>query len=324
VAVPTFRRTADLRELLPLLLTQLEAVERQTAGRVTGGDLIVVDNDPEQSGHRVCDEVGDVRVRYLHERTPGVVAVRNRALAEARGELLAFIDDDERPSGGWLRELVGTHLRTGAAAVRGPVVSVFEPAPAPWLAAGGFWERRRWPTGTVLREASTNNLLLDLRVVRRLGLSFSPRFALAGGEDSDFTRALVRAGGTIVACDEAEASDIVRTERLTPRWALLRSLSHGNTVSLVALEDRGDIPATVVRARLFGEGGVRVLVGLGRLALGGVTWSVRTRARGARLVARGCGMCVGAAGYAYLEYARSGPRLRRWRAAQHGAAGQEP
>lgn len=44
-------------------------------------------------------------VRYVREVRPGLDIARNRALAEARHEIVAFTDDDAAPDAGWLRAL---------------------------------------------------------------------------------------------------------------------------------------------------------------------------------------------------------------------------
>ncbi|HZB19786.1 MAG TPA: glycosyltransferase [Blastococcus sp.] len=68
-------------------------------------EVVVVDNAPstretlavvqQQSGQ-------DARVRYVRELRPGVSCARNRGLGEARGELVAFTDDDVVVDPGWL------------------------------------------------------------------------------------------------------------------------------------------------------------------------------------------------------------------------------
>lgn len=308
VAIPTYQRPRDLATLLPLVLRQVE----QTANLgLVSSCVLVVDNDPARSADAVVRALGNDLVRYVSEPEPGVVAVRNRALAEVGSDLLIFIDDDERPRQGWLEELVKTQRATGAAAVRGRVESVFDPPLDEWLAAGGFWNRLRWPTATPLSVTNTGNLLLDLRQIRMLGLQFSRRFGLSGGEDSDFSRSLVDRGGVIVACDESVAVDVVRTDRMNRGWILRRSFSHGNTASLVDIHHvRGR--RTIARLRWLALGVGRIAAGGGRAALGATIRSPRHHARGLRLVARGCGMVVGGLGWVYEEYAREGPHLRRW------------
>jgi GT2 family glycosyltransferase len=313
VAVPTYRRPDDLRALLPLLLEQA----REVSGDRWSVDVLVVDNDPGGGAAAVLGEAQATEVRYVVEPTPGIAAVRNRALTEAAGAtLLAFLDDDERPEPGWLAALLDTWSATGAAAVSGVVVSRFAGELDPWVRAGDFYFRRRRPTGTPLQVAACGNLLLDLDQVRALGLRFESALGLGGGEDTLFSRTLIRAGGRIVWCDESRAVDRVPAERMTRRWVLTRSWSHGNTAVLTDLR-LATGPAARLRVRATG-----LARGLLRVAGGGLRWSWghlsrsdRHQARGLRTLLRGAGMAGAACGLVFEEYARSG---RRWRFARGG------
>lgn len=58
-------------------------------------ELIVVDNSSSDGSADIVAEHGDVRIRLLLEGTQGVSYARNRGLAEARGEFVAFLDSDD-------------------------------------------------------------------------------------------------------------------------------------------------------------------------------------------------------------------------------------
>ena len=178
--------------------------------------------------------------KYLCESTPGIAAARNRALRAALAdELLVFIDDDETPHGAWLSSLLNTHAEFRCAGVVGPVISNFDKPPDEWIRQGGFFERRRMPTGTNVNVAATNNLLLDVARIRRHGVWFDPSFGLSGGSDTLFSRKLSTLGEKIVWCDEAIVFDHVPASRISHRWVLLRSMRYGNSWSrstLVMLE----------------------------------------------------------------------------------------
>lgn len=303
VAVLTYRRPQDLAELLPMLEVEVDDA---------GGDIsvMVVDNDPAASARDLCGRVGPRRPRYVHEPRPGIAAARNRALREAAGsDLLVFIDDDERPVSGWLAALLATFATTMCAGVVGPVVSSFGRPLEPWIAAGGFFDRRRLPTGTSVTAAATNNLLLDLRVVRAAHLEFDERFGLTGGSDNLFTRRLVAAGGRLVWCDEAVVTDVVPAQRSTRDWVLRRRLRIGNSWARATLAMAGS-PARrfAARMRMAGHGVVRVGGGSARFGCGVATNSMRQRAQGIRTLVHGVGIVGGAFGYTYAEYRRTGVR----------------
>jgi succinoglycan biosynthesis protein ExoM len=303
VAVPTFRRNQHLAELVPLLLAQCRQLASSGAHVA---EVLVVDNDPGGGAADLVRSWAEEGVRYVHEATPGLSAARNRALAESpKARLLAFMDDDGRPDDGWLAELVRTWGADRPAAVAGRVVERFEVEPDPWIVAGRFFRRRSMPTHTRVEAAPAGNLLLDLDVVRRLGLRFDPRFGLSGGEDTLFTRRLTAAGEAIVWCDESRVVDLVPRERMTRRWVLARAFSHGNSWSQVEQALRPTPGARrAARASAAGAGAVRVAGGLATAALGLLTRSQRRQARGLRAAMRGAGMVYGAVGGVVEEYAR--------------------
>lgn len=310
IAVLTYRRPQDLADVLPQLTRQAQLVTDDQLR----ADVLVVDNDPDASARPLVEEFRSsepgVEVSYAHETIPGISAARNRALSSAEDvDLLVFIDDDERPSEDWLPALVRTWRLHRSAAVVGPVISSFSEPPEPWIAEGRFFDRRRLATGTGLTVAATNNLLLDLHVVRRLGLRFDLAFGISGGGDTLFTRTLHRRGEQLVWCDEAIVFDVVPPSRLTRGWVLRRALRSGNSWSATSLElaDSG-VGRALLRVSLTGSAVVRVLGGAARAVAGLLRRDLGLRARGARTVARGLGMASGAWGWSYREYARPAAR----------------
>jgi GT2 family glycosyltransferase len=313
VAILTYRRPDDIRAVLPLVAAQAAALRESAEGDVAlprAVRVVVIDNDPAGgAGAAVEDAAADsvVPIAYVHEPTPGISAARNRALDEAGDDdLLVFLDDDERPDPGWLAALVRARQATGSAGVAGPVRSSYEVEPDEWVRAGGFFVRRRPATGTRIEVAATNNLLLDLRAVRAVGLRFDVALGTQGGEDTLFTRQLVASGGLLTWCAEAGVVDVVPRARTTRRWVVLRAFSSGNSWSLtsVALAPASPATRTRVRAEATARGLARALGGAGRIAMGAVTGSVAHRAKGTRTLARGAGMVAGAFGWSYQEYAR--------------------
>lgn len=298
VAMLTYRRPDDVRAAVPAFLAELGTVDVRA-------ELLVVDNDPEGGARATVEGVGDPRVRYAHEPRPGIAAGRNRALAECAGsELLVFVDDDERPTPGWLAALLAEHARSGAAAVVGAVVSEYEHEPDAWLAAGRFFDRRRLPTGTVVDVAATNNLLLDLGRLRRTGVTFDERFGLSGGSDTLFSRRLTAVGETMVWCDEAVVVDHVPADRLTRAWVLRRAYRSGNSGARAEVVLSHGAARQLVRARYVARGVVRMAGGGARVLVGALTRSAVHDARGRRSVQRGRGMVSGALGHVVYEYRR--------------------
>lgn len=299
VTIITYRRPKDLDAALPVVLEQVKQ-----AG--VWAELLVIDNDPAGTAREYVESFAHLGVRYEVEAEPGIAAARNRALDVASdSDLIVFIDDDERPTPGWLGALLEVYLHDRPAAVVGPVVSSFERPPDPWLLAGGFFHRRQFVTGSEVTVAATNNLLLDMAQVRTMHLRFDVGLGLVGGSDNLFTRQLHRGGGRIIWCAEAVVTDVVPQQRMTRQWVLKRSFRTGNGTSLVSVRLATSWRSRLVaRTRQVALGLTRLGFGIARIGSGILMGSLTLKASGARNCARGLGLITGAFGYAYAEYRR--------------------
>ncbi|MBC3190560.1 glycosyltransferase [Pseudonocardia sp. C8] len=87
--------------------------------------VIVVDNDPEDERTRdAVTATGSPRVRYVREPRRGASVGRNRGLAEARTEIVAFTDDDTEVDPAWASRLSGAFAADPElACVSGPVLA---------------------------------------------------------------------------------------------------------------------------------------------------------------------------------------------------------
>ena len=322
VGIPTFHRPEQLTNALAAVHEQVEA-ENDLPDAAMRCSILVIDNDPEGSGEQVAR---DHHVRYVVEPRPGIAAVRNRALAEcASAGALVFLDDDETPEPGWLRAMIEMYTTTAPTAVAGRVVTRLPQDVAPWISVSGAFERLTRRDGQLMNEAATNNLLLDIDGVRRLGLSFDERFGLTGGSDSMFTLQLTRRGGTIRWAERALVIEQEDPERLTRSWILTRVFRYGNTSARVRVALAPTAAGRLAeRVLAFGRGVVRALGGSVRWAFGAISGSLRHRARGLRTVSRGLGMLAGSVGYAHDEYGRrrSSKRGDGAPGASHAAAGR--
>lgn len=307
VAIPTFKRPARLAALLPLVGDQLRAL--RNADHSIQTSILVVDNDPAASARAVVDDdFAGSPTQYVVETTPGIPAVRNRALDQATSsDLLAFIDDDELPLEGWVSALVTTWREYNEpAAVMGRVVSILADDVDPWVVGSGVFYRPLLKTGTEISAAATGNLLLDMRQVRLAKVRFEEKIGLGGGSDTLFSMTLKRTGARLVWCNESVAEDTVEPERQTRAWVLKRAYSHGNITTVVQLRLATTPSArAVIRIKSAAGGMARIVFGSLRSGAGVLLRSDRHRARGRRLIHRGAGMIGASLGRSYAAYARS-------------------
>jgi GT2 family glycosyltransferase len=106
IAVPSLTVaicTKDRPDLVERCLRSIEALDPASIPW-TGLDVLVVDNAPSDE-HTARLVAGHAGVRRVVERKPGLDFARNCALREARGDLVAFLDDDVVVDRNWLAGL---------------------------------------------------------------------------------------------------------------------------------------------------------------------------------------------------------------------------
>jgi O-antigen biosynthesis protein len=110
VVVCTINRSAALRRCL----ASLEDLDHPSF------EVVVVDNSAgDEQAEAAAAEVG---ARYVHQPRPGLSEARNAGGLAARGELVAFIDDDATADRSWLRRHEDAHSESGAAATTGRIL----------------------------------------------------------------------------------------------------------------------------------------------------------------------------------------------------------
>lgn len=302
ICVPTYRRNAELEELLADLQRQAVPPADKVETRI-----LVIDNNPEGDAEPVVRaSTGQLRVDYIHETQPGVTHVRNRALiASALDRFLVFIDDDELPDTDWLMTLWQRRENSGAAVVFGTVEARYEGAVPAWMAEGDFHSKRVLEDGPRDKPGGTDNCLIDLHVVRAQGLRFDPALSLVGGEDTLFFGALLQAGETFADAAGARTFERIPEDRATLDWLRRRWRRTGLTDAMMIAKRRGGGLWTVQAAYLEGLariGAGSLLVGAAWLSGGGQMSA--DLARRLYTFERGRGMIDFASGREVREYAR--------------------
>jgi glycosyltransferase involved in cell wall biosynthesis len=136
VVIRSMKRLGELRALLRVVLAQ----------RDVDFEVLIVDSTPEVSDDALLDAI-DGRldgVRIVRTPPRGCAAAANVALREARGDIVAFVDDDDVPVGdGWLRAHVRHYEDRDCLGVNGRLDYVGEGSPRV-PRARAEWLRDRW------------------------------------------------------------------------------------------------------------------------------------------------------------------------------------
>ncbi len=224
-------------------------------------EVLVVDNAPvDDALERVIAEryADRPEVRYLVEPVPGTSRARNAGSAAARGDLVAFIDDDAIADEWWLRALAAEAADPTVDCVTGLVLPLALDSEAELMfeEAAGFGRgfRRRVftadqkPAPTLLFPytagvcGSSNNLAVRTSLLGSLG-GFDVRLGggtrPGGGEDLDLLIRILLAGHEIIY----QPAAMVRHEHRSDSAAVRRQLfTYGSGATAVlgkwAVSDR--------------------------------------------------------------------------------------
>jgi len=228
VCICTYKRPRFLKRLL-------EELDGQDTSGLFTYSIVVADNDHLQSGEAVVRDfaaASSIPIKYCVEPRQNIALTRNKAIENANGDFVAFIDDDEFPTRRWLLTLFKACNEFGVDGVLGPVKRHFDEEPPKWVVKGKFYERPTYPTGFVIdwRKGRTNNVLLKKRIFAAGAQPFRPDFLT--GEDQDFFRRMIEKRHAFVWCNEAVVYEVVPPVRWKRTFMLRRALL-GGAVSVI-------------------------------------------------------------------------------------------
>ena len=227
VAVATHNRAGELK----LTLSSL-------AGMNSGDqdyEILVIDNASTDQTSEVVHEFLPLfggRLRYVYEELLGLSHARNRAIAEARHDIIGFLDDDVDVEPHWVSRIAEAFDGCDVAAVGGRAVLAY-PVPRPaWLDEVGECLLTKVDLGTVRRLAQADELYgLNLCVrkdwIDRVGWFRTDLGrigeCLLSGEEEELLNRIVAAGGVLLYEPEAVVAHRVPANRLRRRWFLSRT-----------------------------------------------------------------------------------------------------
>ena len=241
VCICTYKRPTYLKRLLG-------EMEKQLTENLFSFSIVVVDNDYDQSAKEIVTAFknnSSLDVDYCIEPEQNIALARNKAVENAVGDFIAFIDDDEFPSEKWLLSLYNAINRYNSDGILGPVLPHFQEDPPKWVLNGCLFDRPTHPTGHVLewRNTRTGNALLRRQLFTSGHGWFDPAFG-SGGEDRDFFRRKIKEGKVFVWSNEAQVFETVPAARWKRTVLTKRALLRGK----IALNSTDSGPASILKS----------------------------------------------------------------------------
>jgi glycosyltransferase involved in cell wall biosynthesis len=238
VVVPTYNRAPVLGRLLDAL----------AACRVPDGGLevVVVDDGSTDGTADVIAASTLPGLVYEHQRNAGAAAARNRGWRRARGEIVAFTDDDCVPSQDWITDLVAAMDRERCDGAGGRIVPLVPGFVADFVQA----ERLVGHGGDrgAVKYLVTANAAFTRETLEAVD-GFDERFPGAAGEDTDLTYRIQdqQRRLTITAC-----GTVAHDHRTTWRGLFRTYYRHGRAWHVLAMAHPGRTGGT--RSRILRPG----------------------------------------------------------------------
>lgn len=221
VIIPTFRRPASF-------LRAARSVAGQSG--VAQFEIIAIDNSPEGSAlhiFRQFESETSIPFRWAHEPRAGVAHARNAAIKLARGNLIAWLDDDEEAPPHWLASLIAVRETTGAQSVFGPVRARAESDKDHMSFYEALYSRTGATESGPSKRAYGIGNSLQPRVMFEEDAPFDARANQTGGEDDKLFAAWSEAGASFAWAADAWVIEHLGAERTRFAHGMKRAFAYG-------------------------------------------------------------------------------------------------
>jgi glucosyl-dolichyl phosphate glucuronosyltransferase len=233
IVIPTRNRCGYLDKLISSICRQTFPLEDY--------EIIVVDNGSEDDTANEVNRLQglfDTRMTYLYEPRPGANIARNTGNMAARGDILAYIDDDAFAAPEWLMNLVKDLVNDEEVVCVSGRIDLSWQAPRPaWLPVElesylgcnhhlGFAHRELTPEEVVFEGSFATRRALVLEAG-----GYNVKFGMVGNQirlhDGTTLVDSLREKGKIIYTPDAVVYHIVPAWRAQKRYLLKRSFRQG-------------------------------------------------------------------------------------------------
>jgi len=238
VIIPTFNRAEILGRALDSVRAQTFPPE--------GYEIIVVDNGCTDDTQELVSKIAENNtrgpaLRYVQEDRRGIFLAYHAGINAARGQFLAFLDDDATADTGWLAALLDAYSDSQVGCVGGKILPIWEAEPPIWVRTYGYGYFGGLDLGDDTLELKfpgvyNSNLFIPKCVLLQVG-GFNPDslgdFWLGDGEIG-LQWKLLLAGWKIIYTPKAVVWHHIPANRMTLNYLKQRSAIQGACNSYTA------------------------------------------------------------------------------------------
>jgi len=245
IVIPTYKRARALPVVIGSALDQTYPASSY--------EILVIDNNSPDDTARVIDDIAREhpgRVWRLSETRQGVSYARQAGIDRARGDIIAFFDDDVHVSRNWLETIVDAFAKhPEIQCVGGRVLPDWSVPPPSWLTPDhwsplglqDYGDRPMLASSTNPRGLISANLACRADVLRTVG-GFSPALqrvkdGIGSLEDDDWNRRFWKAGYVGLYEPSLIAWTHVPPDRLTREYHRRWHVGHGRFYALLRADE---------------------------------------------------------------------------------------
>ncbi|MDA0266731.1 MAG: glycosyltransferase family 2 protein [Cyanobacteria bacterium] len=205
-------------------------------------EVIVIDNASTDTTRAVVEaRLPHAKLSYVYETTLGLSVARNAGAIAAKGDILAYLDDDAEATVGWLTALAEIYEANDRVAIAGGKVTLLWPPdsqPPAWLSVGmsgslGFYDLGDEVLSITEPGLTPRGLNYSIRktFLDQIG-GFDPNLGRVGknllsNEELYMTQQALQLGWQVMYLPAALVAHNVAPERMLRGWFLKRSWWHG-------------------------------------------------------------------------------------------------
>ena len=247
VVICTLDRPDYLRKALAGLARQTLEARRY--------EVLVIDNGPDRETASTVAEfaASPAPPHYVPEPMRGLSHARNRGWHEARGQFVAYLDDDAIPDPRWLEQAqaVLDEADETLGMLGGQVLPIWESERPAWLSDNLLGYLTMVDLGPGRKQVEDlagivgANMIMPRRLLAQVG-GFSPRLgrkgrSLLSNEEVFLKRQLAQGGCRAIYVADVRVEHHVPSDRLSRRWFLRRLYWQGRSDALLRQIERTEL-----------------------------------------------------------------------------------